>query len=260
MFGKRYPIRDKVIVVTGASSGIGREACVQLATEGAKVIALARREPELQALKTEIESDGGDIQVHAVDLTDYDALDAVAEQILEEHGKVDVLVNNAGRSIRRKLTDSLDRFHDFERCMKINYFAAVRLTLKLLPGMLEARDGHVVNVVTWGTLLPSPKFAAYIGSKSALDGFSKALGSELHHKGIASTNIHYPVVYTDMIKPAADAYENMPGMSARQAGAWIVKAVTKRPARIAPSFAVLGGAQSYVFPKLSQIIVSKITP
>lgn len=260
MFGKQRQIKGKTIVVTGASSGIGRAACVQLAAEGAKVLALARREDELGALQSEVQSTGGDIQVYAVDLSDFDALDAVADQILADHGRVDVLVNNAGRSIRRKLTDSLDRFHDFERCMKINYFAAVRLTLKLLPGMLEAGDGHVVNVVTWGTLMPSPRFAAYIGSKSALDGFTKALGSELHHKGIAATNIHYPVVYTDMIKPAAKHYEKMPGMTAEQAGAWIVKAVRKRPARIAPGFAVVGGAQSYIFPKLSQIIVGRITP
>lgn len=259
MFGRKQKIHGKTVVVTGASSGIGRAACLQLAEKGAKVIALARREDELRSLEAEVQAAGGAISVYRVDLADFDQLDAVAETMLTAHPQIDVLVNNAGRSIRRKLEDSLERFHDFERCMQINYFAAVRLTLKLLPSMLAAKKGQVVNVITWGTLFPSPLFAAYTGSKSALEGFTKAMGAELSPKGIVATTIHYPVVYTPMIKPAAEHYKYYPGMTAEEAGEWIVRAIEKQPARIAPGFALLGGMQAYVFPKLSQQVVGRLS-
>ncbi len=254
----RHRIKGKTIVVTGASSGIGRAAALQLGKRGAHVIALARRADELEKLRGEIEADGGQASVYPVDLYQLDAIDAVTTDILARHGRVDVLVNNAGHSIRRKVTEQLERFHDYERCMQINYFAPLRLTRNLLPPMLEARRGHVINVLTWGTLVPTPKFSAYIGSKCALEGFSKALGAELEKKGITVTSVHYPLVYTPMIKPAARHYRHMKGISAQEAGSWIVKAVETRPTRVAPWYAVLGGAQSFVFPRISQWVAGRI--
>ncbi len=252
--GGRDRIRNRNILVTGASSGIGRAAALQLAARGARVIAVARRAEELRDLQAEAD---GDIATYPVDLADLDALDAAADAILDQFGRVDVLVNNAGRSIRRPVTEQLDRFHDFERCMQINYFAAVRLTLKLLPPMLEAGDGHIVNVLTWGTLVPSPRFSAYIGSKSALEGFSRSIGAELQPRGIDVTTVHYPLVYTPMIEPAADHYRHMRGLSPEQAGAWIVKAIRKRPARVAPGYAVIGGAHAFAFPKITEWIAGR---
>ena len=248
-------IAGKRILITGASSGIGRAAAVALSREGAELILVARRADELRELEKQIRTEGGKAFSYALDLNDFDALDVMAAKVLDEHGAVDVLVNNAGRSIRRRITDSLDRFHDYERCMRLNYFAPVRLTLKLLPAMLEQGDGHIINVLTWGTLMPSPKFAAYIGSKMALGGFSPSLASELPDQGIAVTTVHYPIVKTPMIAPTKH-YAKMPGMTPEQAAAWIVKAVRKRPARIAPSYAVLAGLNSYVFPKLAQRLAS----
>ncbi len=250
-------VAGKRILITGASSGIGRAAAIQLAEQGAELILAARREDELQALADDIQAQGGKAAIYVVDLSDFEALDAFADQVLADFGAVDVLVNNAGRSIRRPITESLDRFHDFERCMQINYFSAVRLTLKLLPAMLAQQHGHVINVLTWGTLLPAPRFSAYVGSKMALDGFSQSLASELPAKGIAVTTVHYPIVRTPMIAPTK-AYDKMPGMSAEQAGAWIVKAVKKRPSRIAPRFALAAGLNSYIFPKLAQRIAGKL--
>ncbi|MGJ8669941.1 MAG: SDR family NAD(P)-dependent oxidoreductase [Oceanococcus sp.] len=253
----KYPVKGKRILITGASSGIGRAAALQLAAEGAELILVARRLDELQALQSEIEQLGGTAFVYGVDLNDFDAIDTLAATVLETFGGVDVLVNNAGRSIRRPIVESLDRFHDFERCMRLNYFAVVRLTLKLLPSMLKQGDGHVINVLTWGTLLPSPRFAAYVGSKQALHGFSDALAAELPDEGIAVTTVHYPIVRTPMIAPTKQ-YNKLPGMSAEQAGAWIVKAVKKRPARLAPGFALLASLNSFVFPKLAQRLAGKL--
>ncbi len=256
----RKRIKGRTIVITGASSGIGRAAALQLAAQGAHVVALARRAPELKRLLREIKAAGGSGSYYAVDLSDFDALDQTAATILARHGKVDVLVNNAARSIRRSITDSLERFHDYERCMQINYFAAVRLTLKLLPAMLKARSGHVINVLTWGTFLPSPRFSAYIASKCALEGFTKSLGAELRGRGIVATTIHYPLVHTPMIAPAAEHYRGVPGMTAENAGAWIVKAVRDRPARVAPGYAVLSGAHAFAFPQLAQVIAGRMSP
>lgn len=250
-------INGKRILITGASSGIGREAALQLAACGAHVILLARREDELEAVVSEVQSRGGSAEAHVVDLNDFDAIDTLAEQLLAGGQRIDVLVNNAGRSIRRPITESLDRFHDFERCMRLNYFAPVRLSLKLLPAMLGQGDGHIINVLTWGTLLPSPRFAAYVGSKQALHGFSDAIASELAGKGIAVTTMHYPIVRTPMIAPTKQ-YKKLPGMSAEQAGAWIVKAVEKRPPRMAPGFARWGGLNAYLFPRMAQWVAGKL--
>lgn len=254
----RHRIAGKTIVVTGASSGIGRAAALQLGERGAHVIALARRAEELEKLKTEIEDAGGAASIYPVDLYKLDAIDAVTADILANHGRVDVLVNNAGHSIRRKVTQQLERFHDYERTMQINYFAPLRLTRNLLPAMLEARRGHIINVLTWGTLMPTPRFSAYIGSKCALEGVSKSMGAELNKKGITVTTVHYPLVYTPMMQPSAKHFKYMKGISAREAGSWIVKAIQTRPARVAPWYAVLGGAQSYTFPSLTQWVSGRL--
>ncbi len=245
------------IAVTGASSGIGRAAAIQLAKRGAEVLLIARRAEELEKLCAEILAQGGQAKAYPADLADFESLDAMAERLLAEHGKIDVLVNNAGRSIRRPLVKSFDRFHDFERTMQLNYFAAVRLSMMLLPAMLADGNGHIINVSTWGTLFPSPLFAAYGASKSALDSFTRSLGSELGDRGIAATSIHYPLVKTPMIIPTKH-YRSMPGMSPEWAASWIVKAVDTRRARIAPKLILAAGINSYIFPKFAQKVARRI--
>lgn len=250
-------INGKKIIVTGSSSGIGRAAAIQLAELGAEVFLMARREEELVAAQKEIQDAGGMAHIYPTDLTDLEGLDALMDGILEEHGKIDVLVNNAGRSIRRSVLKSLDRFHDYERCMQINYYAPLRLIMKVLPGMLEAGDGHIVNVLTWGTLLPAANFTAYNASKCALGAATQGMDAELRRKGIAFTGVHYPLVHTPMSAPT-EHYNKIPGMSPEQAGKWIVKAVRKRPARIAPSYAVMAGVNNTLFPGISAAVAGRI--
>jgi short-subunit dehydrogenase len=244
-------IRNRHIVITGASSGIGRATALRLATQGAKVHLIARREQELQVVVDAIRASGGEAEFSVLDLNDPQAIDGWLQQWQTAGAVCDVLINNAGRSIRRSIRESMQRMHDFECCMHLNYFAAVRLSLGLLPQMLERNSGHLVNISTWGTLMPAPRFAAYAASKSALDAFSHSVGSELRHAGVAVTTVHFPIVKTPMIAPTK-VYARLPGLSPEQAAGWIEKAIRKRPARIAPPYATLFGLQHTFLPRLTQ--------
>jgi short-subunit dehydrogenase len=223
------------IVITGASSGIGEEAALQLAREGATVCLVARRQDELERVKAAIDKDKGRgrsrAYVYAADLSDSAAIEACCDAILAKHQQVDVLINNAGRSIRRPLRESLDRPHDYERTMQLNYFAAVRMSLRLLPGMLERHSGQIVNVSSVAALMSTPRFSAYIASKAALDAFSRSLRMELSDSGIDVTTINFPLVKTAMTEPTA-IYRFAPQMDVTDAGRWIIEAVQTRPARI----------------------------
>ena len=250
-------VQDKKIVITGASSGIGAEGAKQLAAKGAYVILVARRAEELEKVQQAIVAAGGKAESHVADLSNYDEIDALADVLLQKHGKIDVLVNNAGRSIRRSVRNSLERFHDYERCMQINYFGLVRLTLKLLPPMLEAGDGHIINVTTWATLVPSPRFAAYVASKRAVDGFTETLDTELVGTGVATTLVHYPLVKTPMIAPTK-LYSKIPTMSVERAGGWLVRAVKRRPKRVVSPTMFSAGVGSMVTPRTSRWISRKL--
>ncbi|MDB5987192.1 MAG: family NAD(P)-dependent oxidoreductase [Nevskia sp.] len=224
------PIAGLTIVITGASSGIGAAAARQLARAGATVCLVARRADELRRLRAEIVAAGGCAYDYAADLADPAALETCATRLLDEHARIDVLINNAGRSIRRLLRESLERPHDFERTMQINYFAAVRLTLRLLPRMLEQGAGQIVNVSSVAALMTPPRFAAYQASKSALDAFSRSLRIELRASGIDVSQINYPLVKTSMTAPTR-AYNYLPQMEVDAAARWIFDAVQKRSAR-----------------------------
>ncbi len=225
-------LKNKTIVLTGSSSGIGEAAAKKLALKGAKLCLVARREEELARVQKDIEASGGKAWIFPCDLTDEAAINTCATAILDEHRYVDVLINNAGRSIRRPVTEAFDRLHDYQRTMQINYFAAVQMTLAFLPGMLENRHGHIVNVSSYSTLAPVPRFTAYVGSKAALEGFSQSLRSELTGKGVSVTVINYPLVRTPMTAPTK-MYKSVPMMDTDEAADWMLDAVTKRPARVA---------------------------
>ncbi|MGI9557264.1 MAG: SDR family oxidoreductase, partial [Solirubrobacterales bacterium] len=171
-------VTDRIVMITGASSGIGKAAAIKIAEAGATVLLVARTPEKLEETRDEIEAAGGTAHIHRCDLADMDDVDRMAAEVLGEHGGVDVLVNNAGRSIRRSVALSYDRFHDYERTMQLNYFGALKLTLKFLPGMRERRDGHIVNVSSMGVQMGEPRFSAYIASKAALDAFSRAASGE----------------------------------------------------------------------------------
>lgn len=238
-------LRGKRILLTGASSGIGAVAAERLAAEGATVIAVARRESLLAELVGRISAAGGNATAVPADLTDLARIDG----LMEEVGPVDVLINNAARSIRRPLIESLERWHDVERVMALNYFAPLRLIRGVAPGMIERGDGHIVNIATWRVLPESsPLFAAYNASKAALSAVSRVIDTELGTAGVHSTTIYYPLVATPMIAPTR-AYDGVAALSPDEAAEWMVTAVRDRPIRIAPRKALALRAVDVLAPR-----------
>src|SRR3954451_6588931 len=189
-------VNGKTVIITGASSGIGKAAAMKIATAGGVPLLIARSTDKLEETKREIEAAGGTAYAYSADLSDMDSIDRVVGEILNEHAVVDMLVNNAGRSIRRGITLSLDRFHDFERTMQLNYFGSIKMVMALLPHMTERKSGHVVNISSIGAQTNPPRFAAYVASKAALDAWTRVVGSELIGDGITFTTIHMPLVKT----------------------------------------------------------------
>jgi short-subunit dehydrogenase len=227
----RHAVDGRTVLITGASSGIGEATARKLGEAGARTLLVARGAERLEELTGEIRAAGGDAYAHPADLTDPAAVDGLVEQLLGTYGGVDVLVNNAGRSIRRSIARSFDRPHDFERTMALNYFAAVRLILGLLPEMRERGTGQIVNVSSMGVQINTPRFAAYVASKSALDHFTRVLAAEVAGDGIACTTVHMPLVRTPMIAPTG-AYDRAPKMSPESAADMVCEGIRSRRARV----------------------------
>ncbi|ADG96703.1 short-chain dehydrogenase/reductase SDR [Segniliparus rotundus DSM 44985] len=248
-------VRNKRVLVTGSSSGIGEQAARQLGSLGAEVILVARRAEELESVAKQIRTAGGRAEAIPCDLRELDAVDALCAEVVSKYGGVDVLVNNAGHSIRRSLPEQLARWHDIERVMQINYFSAMRLVRGFLPGMLERRDGHIINVASGGVLSEGvPKFAGYIAAKSALSTMSRNINMELRPNGVSATTLYYPLVRTPMIAPTEE-YAEVPGLSAAQAAEWVVLAARVRPSRIAPRMFRLSPVFTAVLPELSEKVI-----
>jgi len=246
---KPVDLRGKRILLTGASSGIGEAAAEQFGDHGAIVVAVARRKELLDALVERITNHGGTAIAIAVDLSDMDAVDALVADVEHRLGGVDILVNNAGRSIRRPLAESLERWHDVERTMVLNYYSPLRLIRGIAPGMLARGDGHIINVATWGVFSEaSPLFSVYNASKAALSAVSRVIETEWGTKGVHSTTLYYPLVATPMIAPTK-AYDGMPALTPREAAEWMVTAARVRPIRIAPRIAVAARALDTVGPR-----------
>jgi short-subunit dehydrogenase len=241
-------VKDKRILVTGASSGIGRQVAVKIGEAGGTVILVARTREKLEELRNEVEEAGGVAHVHTADLSDMDDIERVAEEIIKEHGGVDVLVNNAGRSIRRSVAASYDRFHDFERTMQLNYFGAVKLILKLLPGMRERKTGHIINVSSIGVQTNTPRFSAYVASKSALDAFARCIAPEVIGDGVNITTVYMPLVRTPMIAPT-NIYDAFPTLSPDEAAQLVCDAILDKPKRVATRLGTFGQILYAISPK-----------
>lgn len=249
----RDAVAGKVVLVTGASSGIGRAAAVRFAGAGATVLLVARSEDALAEVAGEIEAAGGTAYPYRCDLTDLDQVDALVTKVLDGHDHVDVLINNAGMSIRRKVRYSVDRFHDFERPMQLNYFAAVRLTMGLLPRMVERESGQVVNISSWAAVLRPARFSGYAASKAALEAWSDSVQGEVLDDGVVFTNVHMPLVRTPMIAPTK-LYRRMPALTVDQAAQVVTEAVVSRSRRVTPLVAAMVSWAESVSPGLGDLI------
>ncbi|OBB14285.1 short-chain dehydrogenase [Mycolicibacterium setense] len=250
-------VAGKRILLTGASSGIGEAAAEKFAAKGATVVAVARRQELLDDLVARISAKGGDARAIAVDLSDLDSIDELVARVEADLGGVDILINNAGRSIRRPLAESLDRWHDVERTMTLNYYSPLRLIRGLAPGMRDRHDGHIINVATWGVMNESsPLFAVYNASKAALAAVSRVIETEWAVDGVHSTTLYYPLVKTPMIAPTR-AYDGLPGLSAAEAADWMLTAARTRPVQIAPRMAVTAKAINTVAPGLVDAMMKR---
>jgi NAD(P)-dependent dehydrogenase (short-subunit alcohol dehydrogenase family) len=255
--GPRIDLAGKRVLLTGASSGIGECAVEEFARRGATVVAVARRQDLLDQVVGRATAGGGDAIAIPCDLSDLDAVDALVDDVEKRLGGVDILINNAGRSIRRPLAESLERWHDVERTMALNYYSPLRLIRGIAPGMLQRRDGHIINVATWGVFSePSPLFAVYNASKAALSAVSRVIETEWATKGVHSTTLYYPLVATPMIAPTKE-YQGLPALSAEEAAGWMITAARTRPVRIAPRMALAAKAIDTVVPGLATTAIRR---
>ena len=259
----RAAVAGKVVLVTGASHGIGRHTAIRLAQADATVLLLARSADVLDELAERLREDGGKAFAYPADLTDLDAVEQLAARILADHGPPDVVVNNAGKSIRRAIDQSYERFHDFTRTTDINYLGPVRLLLALLPAMRARRSGHIVNVSTVGVLLPpTPRWSAYQASKAAFDVWLRAVAAESHADGVRATSVYMTLVHTRMSAPTDD-FKLVPGLTPDEAAGLVCHAVVDRPPAIAPWWASTAAVLDAVVRPTSEAIVrryARMTP
>lgn len=248
-------VGGKVIVITGAGSGIGLSSALRLGEAGAKLIICGRTIEKLEQAKKQINAVGGEVHTYACDLSDMDSCDQFMSAVLKEHGQVDILINNAGRSIRRAVEDAYDRFHDFERTMQINYFGALRCSLAVLPGMSARKSGHIINISSMGVLGPPARFSAYIASKSALEGWTRCAEAEFCDRDVSFTNINMPLVKTPMIGPTA-AYAYAPTLTPEEAADMVVDAVINRPSRITTGMGRAFQVLNLIAPKLAASVMN----
>ena len=248
-------VAGKVVLITGASSGIGKATAWKMAEAGATVITIARDKEQLEATQREFAANGQRLEAYVGDVTDFAQVDALVQQIIADHGGVDILVNNAGRSIRRAVENSFDRFHDFERTMQLNYFGALRLTMGLLPKMIEKKSGQVINISSIGVLTNAPRFSAYVASKAAMDAWTRCAASEFADRGINFTTINMPLVRTPMIAPTK-LYDHVPTLTPEDAANLVADAVVHKQVRIATRLGIFGQVLHATMPRVAQIVMN----
>jgi NAD(P)-dependent dehydrogenase (short-subunit alcohol dehydrogenase family) len=248
-------VGGKVVLVTGGSSGIGLAAAHKFAEAGAVTIICGRDPDKLDEACAEAKAKGYTFVAYPVDLADMADCDRFVQLLIERHGGVDFLINNAGRSIRRAIESSYDRFHDYERTMQLNYFGCLRVTMGLLPGMVAKHKGHVVNISSIGVLTNAPRFSAYVASKAALDAWTRCASSEFADQGITFTTINMPLVRTPMIAPTK-IYQNVPTLSPEDAADMIAQACIGKPVRIATRLGIFGEVLHALAPRVAQIVMN----
>ena len=250
-----HSVRGRRILITGASSGIGLETALKVGEAGGEVILVSRTRENLDEVAGQVRERGGTAHVHPADLSDIGDLDRMAQEVISEHGGIDVLINNAGRSIRRSVARSYDRFHDYERTMQLNYFGALKLILAFLPGVRERKDGHVVNVSSIGVQTNTPRFSAYVASKAALDAFSRCVAPECVADNIKFSTVYMPLVRTPMIEPT-DMYKAFPTLSPDEAALMICDTLIDKPKRKASRLGTFGEVLYSVSPKTVDAVLN----
>ncbi|MBQ0919234.1 SDR family oxidoreductase [Hydrogenophaga aromaticivorans] len=248
-------VAGKVVLVTGGSSGIGLAAAHKFAEAGAITLICGRDQGKLDEACKEAKGKGYQFIAYPADIADMADADRFVQLLIANHGGVDFLINNAGRSIRRAIEGSYDRFHDFERTMQLNYFGCLRVTMGLLPGMVAKRKGHVVNISSIGVLTNAPRFSAYVASKAALDAWTRCASSEFADQGISFTTINMPLVRTPMIAPT-QIYKNVPTLAPEEAADMIAQACIFKPVRIATRLGVTGQVLHAFVPRVAQIVMN----
>jgi len=241
-------VEGTITLITGGSSGIGEAAAKKIADAGGEVVLVARTQENLDRVADDIRSNGGTAHVYPCDLSDMDAIAAMADRVLADLGGVDMLINNAGRSIRRSLEQAYDRFHDYERTMQLNYFGAIRMIIALMPHFRERRRGHIINVSSIGVQTSPPRFSAYVASKAALDAFTRCVGSEVIGDGVTFTTIHMPLVKTAMIAPTK-IYDSFPTITPDEAADMICEAMRSKPKHVGTRLGTFGEVAYALQPK-----------
>jgi short-subunit dehydrogenase len=248
-------VAGKKVLVTGASSGIGQATAFMLGRAGAHVVLVARGMEKLLETQKMMKKEGSKTSLYTCDLSDMESADKLISEVTKDLGNIDILINNAGRSIRRSIALSYDRFHDFERTMQLNYFGCLRLILGFLPGMVDKKHGQVVNISSIGVLTNAPRFSAYVASKAALDAFSRCAAAEFNDTSIAFTTINMPLVRTPMIAPTK-MYDNVPTISPEQAADMVKDAIIRRPQRIATRLGIFAQVVHALAPKSMEVIMN----
>ncbi len=248
-------VKGKRVLITGASSGIGLETALRVGEAGGVVLLVSRTREKLDEVAEQVRERGGTAHVHPADLSDVDDLDRMAQEVISEHGGVDVLINNAGRSIRRAVARSYDRFHDYERTMQLNYYGALKLILAFLPGMRERKDGHIVNISSIGVQTNTPRFSAYVASKAALDAFSRCVAPECVADNVKFSTVYMPLVRTPMIAPT-DMYKAFPTLSPEEAALMICDTLIDKPKRKASRLGTFGEVLYSVSPKTVDAVLN----
>ena len=254
-FSLRGQVEGRVVLVTGASSGIGKATAWKLAEAGAHVVTIAHDKEQLDEAVREFEAAGLKLHAYFGDLADMASAEAVTRQVLADHGVVDVLVNNAGRSIRRAIENSFERFHDYERTMQLNFFGCLKVTMTVLPGMIQQKRGHILNISSIGVLTNAPRFSAYVASKSALDAWTRCAASEFADRGIHFTTINMPLVKTPMIAPTK-LYDQVPTLTPEEAAGLVCDAIIHKPVRVASRLGIFGQTLHALVPRVAQIIMN----
>ena len=248
-------VNGKTVLITGASSGIGKAAAFKIANAGGIPLLVARSADKLEQARREIEEAGGTAYAYTADISDPESVEALVGKVLADHPAVDVLINNAGRSIRRSIALSYDRFHDFERTIQLNYLGTIKLIMGFLPHMRDRRSGLVINVSSIGVQTNPPRFSAYVASKAALDAWTRVVGSECIGDNVHFTTIHMPLVRTPMIAPTK-IYDSFPTISPEEAADLICEAIRARPKHLGTRLGTFGEIAYALFPKAVDQILS----